>query len=179
MNLTPVIDVVRRDLKEAAVILGCGKTVWEDLDKIGSPLLSCDIMATNWAIPFYFGKPLCHAVSLHGELLDKWVDLRVGLLKDKPPMIHSANLRPGAIANCVWASDMYPPLSGIFAIWIADQLGYKKIYLCGMSLQGGYFWEPSHSHQYAANINFSQYYGIIPWEKIAYSSPNFRARFLP
>lgn len=177
MNPTILTGNGMPELKKAIVILGCGKTVWEDLDKVASPLLDCDIMAVNWTIPFYFGKPLVHAVSLHGELLEKWIDLRIGLLKDSPVMIHTAMLRPSSKANWVWETPMYPPLSGIFAIWIADYLNYERIYLCGMSLEGGYFWAPSHNQRYATHVEFRQYKSTIPWSKIAYCLPSFKSRF--
>lgn len=134
------------------LILGGGRTVWDDLAAVGTPPPSGrghprwkgEVMAVNDVGAHYQGI-LRHWVTLHPDYLPGWMQYRRGhnLGEGKVPLTHSQARRSGTPAAVAWP--IAPRgTSGLYACLIGLLLGYEPVVLAGIPFDntGHYFDDP-------------------------------------
>jgi hypothetical protein len=115
------------------LIVGSGRCVWDDLEKIGFPdnPPNSIVMAVNDMIVHYPYR-VDHAYSLNRSMLDKWIAAR--RYNTGPIIKHSpkTNKRRSGVKS-----------SGINAVYCGLDLGYEQIIVCGVPLDNsGHYFEP-------------------------------------
>lgn len=147
----PVIAGTR---KGPAVVLGSARCIWDDMAKID--FSKVEVIAVNDMIVHYKGE-LHHAVSLHPEEPPLWKQLRWTNGCDSGGHIYTHSHRypshikhPNGEFKAEHGLDFIWELeggrggsSGLFACMIGLALGYDKIILAGIPLDGnGHFFDP-------------------------------------
>jgi len=124
------------------LILGGGRTVWEDFDKVRP--WKGETMAVN-DIGAHFHERIRHWVTLHPEYLQGWRTYREKHLYGQGvPAMTLSNKDKGAGVDVVWSVDNVGGTSGLFAAFIGLMLGYDEIVLAGIPMDntGHYFDAP-------------------------------------
>jgi len=136
------------------LVMGTGRSLWDDLGIINHDWIG-GRMAVNEAIEHY-PHPVDHAVSLHPEYLGHWMHFRQRAWQGSRPITMHSNKDHDLIA----ASLLYAPhddvrrlqvwdvrgvgayTSGLFAVLVALMLGYDRIVLAGMPVDGsGHYYD--------------------------------------
>ena len=140
--------------KGPAVVLGSARCIWDDLAKIDFDKVS--VIAVNDMI-LHYRNELHHAVSLHPEEPPLWKQLRWTNGCDSGGHIYTHSHRypshikhPNGEFKAEHGLDFIWELeggrggsSGLFACMIGLALGYDKIILAGIPLDGnGHFFDP-------------------------------------
>lgn len=138
----------------SAVVLGSARCIWEDMEKID--FTKAEVIAINDMIMHYKGV-LHHAVSLHPEEPPLWKQLRWTNGCDSGGHIYTHSHRfpshikhPNGEFKAEHGLDFIWVLeggrggsSGLFACMVGLALGYDKIILAGIPIDGtGHFFDP-------------------------------------
>lgn len=111
-----------------AIILGGAECLWADLDALGK--WDADFIAVNDA-GAAFPETIAHWVTLHPEKLKDWKAARTG---NADYQVHSHKRRAGCgpvTLHTDWGGS-----SGLLAVQVAISLGYQRIVLCGVPMDG-------------------------------------------
>lgn len=139
------------------LVLGSSPSIHEDLfeavevlrNEDGTPM-PYDVMACNLSFLAWKGK-LDHLVSLHQEKLAHFNALAYTIPVDRPAHIMTHASMACDQAEASWEMCDLNGTSSLFCIKIAHMLGYSKIILCGVSLEGNHrFYD---NHNFALNNN--------------------------
>lgn len=127
------------------LILGGGEGMWEEFEE-AKKFGSADIMATNMSGLFVKDK-VKHLFSFHEKEIPFIKKIRVARFPDeKDCMIHGIQDRPGY--EVFWDLEHNCSFSGLGAIFVGRMLGYTKIILCGIPMDGGgYYYQPYKNEQ--------------------------------
>lgn len=149
--------VIAGQYSGTAVVLGSARCIWDDMDKIDFDSPKVQVIAINDMIMHYKGI-LSHAVSLHPEEPPLWRQLRWtnACASGGHIYTHSHRLPEN--------NDNLPPYefktrhaldflweieggrggsSGLFACMVGLALGYERIILAGIPIDGtGHFFDP-------------------------------------
>jgi hypothetical protein len=130
------------------VILGSGRCLWDDLENLGD--FGGDVMGINFSGLFYPGR-LDHWASLHPNIIFEHAIPLKQLFTPQNRSTHIYRHRPSWVqgpADCVWdIDDARTGSSGLFAVLISLVMGYEKIVLAGIPMDGsGHFYGPSGGH---------------------------------
>jgi len=129
----------RRPVKRG-IILGTAPSMWTDLLQFRAQFDSdreWDLIAVNGA-GFLYEEPIDLWVSVHGNHLVKWVRKRHDLGYDMDFAAYGnfgryENIPDGITA---WNKPHGNGSSGLFAVLVALELGYERLVLCGVPLEG-------------------------------------------
>ncbi len=125
------------------LVMGGGRSLWQDLHKINVEKWQGHIMGVNDIIAYWQG-PMEHAVSMHNEYMAGWIKFRLGhnYGLGKKPYVHYYKHGPGV--DCVWEEvAQICATSGLFGAIIGILLGYEKIILAGVPIDNsGHFFDP-------------------------------------
>lgn len=122
------------------LILGGGRTVWDDYAKVRP--WKGEIMAVN-DIGAILHDRIRHWVTLHPEYLPGWIEYRRRHLYGNavPAMCHSHHPKPGVDMH--WPISAVGGTSGLFGCYVGLLLGYDEIVLAGVPMTGdGHFFDP-------------------------------------
>ena len=134
-----------------AVVMGSGRCIWDDINKIGSRIEKMGVICINDMI-LHWRKRVHHGVSLHPEEPPLWRSLRKTNRCDANHVTtHSHRIPKGPdhlpISNhgldCVWDIERSGAgSSGLLACMIGLALGYERIILAGVPLDdSGHFFD--------------------------------------
>ena len=119
--------------------MGSGRCVWDDLKDF--PWKSYEIMTVNDMV-MHFPWTVSHAYSNDWEMLPKWVAARrprYRLEYDVGIQLHSCHPCPGASLWDIPGNGT----SSLGAVLVGQKLGYQKIVLAGVPLDGsGHYFDP-------------------------------------
>lgn len=122
------------------IILGGGRSVWDDYVRLKDKGFTGQIMAVN-DIGMYFDQPIEHWVSLHPDHLRAWAQLRMKHSLPMPRLLHTN--RHTHDINVCWDLQPYAPFSGLYAAQVGLSLGYNMMVMCGVPQDGkGRFFDP-------------------------------------
>ena len=121
------------------VVLGGGRCVWDDYNRVREE--PHQVMAVN-DVGMYYDGTLEHWVSLHANYLLLWTQLRrLHGRMGHECLTHTNKPSPGI--RVAWEISPYGAYSGLYAAEVGLVLGYDKIILCGVPMDGsGKFCEP-------------------------------------
>ena len=135
--------VLLNRFKGRALVLGTGRTIWEDLSRANQK--GCEVVAVNNMILHYKGK-VTHGCSLHPEEPELWKALRPAYHAEPCEVITHSQLANGhkAKTDFTWYIDRGGGgTSGLFATMLALALGYEQVTLCGIPMDAeGHFYDP-------------------------------------
>jgi len=135
------------------VIVGSARCVWDDLEKIWP--IDCDVMAVNDMISYY-PESLTYAYSNDFEMLMNWVNARRPPFQSKDKNLSAHCCFPCHSAK-KWDIKVHGN-SGLCAVYVALQMGYDDITLCGIPQDNtGHFFD-------------------APWERTNYENSSGRKR---
>jgi len=121
------------------LVVGCAKCVWDDLDRFthGGKKINFDTIAINNIIPF-IPWTIHHAASYHASFLKHWIEVRKVMQPKKEAEIHSHSTPRRDLdgVTFVWDFDHVGGSSGLLATYVALALGYKRVVLAGIPLDG-------------------------------------------
>jgi hypothetical protein len=154
--------------------MGCGHTIWADLDRI-SRLKHMGVVAVNNMILHYKDR-VHHGVSMHPEEPNLWRALRpMYRCEESHVTTHSyrRHEKKGLYSECDYLWDIEGSKGGtssILATMIALALGYDRVILAGVPLDnGGHFYDPP-----GTNCRFDSDFLKMEWVKA--SETWFRGR---
>ena len=135
-----------------AVVMGSGRCIWDDINKIGPAIQKMGVIAINDMI-LHWRQKVDHGVSLHPEEPPLWRTLRkTNRCDGNPVLTHSHRIPKGPdnipISNhgldCIWDMEKQGGgSSGLFACMIGLALGYDRIIVAGVPLDdAGHFFDP-------------------------------------
>jgi hypothetical protein len=141
------------NFKGAAVVLGSARCIWEDLDKID--LTKVEVIAINNMIMHFKGR-VHHGISLHPEEPPLWRQLRWTNQCEESYVVTHSHRFPTHIKHpsgefktehgldYIWVIEGgRGGSSGLFACMVGLALGYDKIILAGIPIDGtGHFFDP-------------------------------------
>jgi hypothetical protein len=175
--------------KGLALVLGTARCVWEDLQKLSHFTRSqAEIIGINGMILFWPGR-IHHGISMHPGELDLWRRLRHRYEgRDQAEFLthtckNENSLQPGAsgkisLAGFDWCWDIVGAIggtSGLFAVMVGLALGYEKIILAGVPMDGsGHLYDPPGTE----STQFTQDWLETEWKKISAVYFNDRVRSL-
>ena len=127
-----------------ALVVGTARSIWQDLERIPS-FQGVGIVAINDMILRFRGQ-VHHGVSLHAEEPQLWRALRSAYECDQARVETHAYrwARPGhEQPDNIWNIEgAGAGTSGLFAVMVALALGYERVVLAGVPLDGsGHFWD--------------------------------------
>ena len=124
------------------VIVGSGRCVWEDLEKIWP--VECAVMCINDMIMFYPGE-IDHVFSCDGYMLKYWWAARRPPYKsqfERIPSFHTVDNDQNVPESYKRHHFVGGGTSGLAACFAGLDLGYNHIVLCGVPIDNsGHFWE--------------------------------------
>ena len=132
------------------VIMGGARGIWDDLREIEASIIDrdhCQHMAVN-DIGQYWHHELTHWVTLHGNYMRGWREFRMGHGYGNGGHVftHSfaaPNSRQWPEIDHWWGISFGGGTSGMFGCYIGLALGYKKLILAGIPMDGtGHFFDP-------------------------------------
>jgi hypothetical protein len=125
----------------ALLILGGGAGVWDDYASVRP--WGGEIMAVNDIGAFCHDR-VTHWVTLHPEFMAGWLEYRRRHCygEGSKPFVHT--FRAHATADAVWPLEAAAGgTSGLFAAFVGLLLGYERIVLAGIPMDGGpHFFDP-------------------------------------
>lgn len=162
-----------RDL--TMLVVGCGRTMWADLDrwtKGCTCLRGFHTLAINNAIPFIPWE-IQHVASYHATFLPHWLEIRRLMVKVKEPHIqsHKSVGQPADCPGWTWDFDPGGGTSGLFAARIALAMGYRRVVLAGVPLddQGRWhdppFFNNEQTETMLSNANYLQRTLWLEWSR--------------
>ncbi len=140
-HLTGELDglvVVHKTPERRGIVLGSAPCLWEDT--IAAPLSNngeWEHIAVNGAGVFC-GSPLHVWASIHGPKLVDWIEKRRALGRCDMDFKAYGNFADNQESGDVirWNRPNGDGSSGLFAVLIALELGFDKLILCGMPMDG-------------------------------------------
>lgn len=140
-------DIIRGN--DILTILGCGDTLWLDVEKYG---VIGDVMAVSDTLAYYDRGLLQHAVSRHHDgLTEHFLAIREKryqhLCLHENIQIHGIFGDDSDAVTHRWTTMPITVDSGQFATLIGVCMGYEEIRLLGMPLEGGRFFRPERPGQ--------------------------------
>jgi len=130
-----------------AVVMGCGRTIWDDLAQV-KDLDRIGVIAVNNMILHHKGR-VNHGVSMHPEEPNLWRALRPYYqCEESHVTTHGYRKHDKAgLSECdyVWGNidGAMGGTSSILAVIVGLALGYDEIILAGVPLDGdGHFYDP-------------------------------------
>lgn len=154
----------------SCIVLGCSRNAWKDYAEAVAMLgESFHVMAVN-DIAHQIRKPINHIVSAHKELPGPLRKIRkIKMLEDV--VTHST--KPYAGVDHAWGA--IEGNSGMFAVKIALLMGYTKIIVCGIAMDGtGHYYDPD-DHMGNGSGTFDDRHRVI-WRELHRDSPEARSR---
>lgn len=149
------------------LILGGGKSVWDDYFAARELFDSYYVMCVNDIAGQFKVEEVHHAVSLHSPILPAVRALyrQKSMLNDFTT--HSDHAAPGV--DCVWNMQNSGGTSGLFAVKIAMAMGSRHIVICGIPMDNsGHYFDPPDAHlNKTDNFNVSSW--LAPWEDVGRS----------
>lgn len=131
-----------------AVVMGCGRCVWDDLARFDPDREKADVIAINNMI-LHWQRRVHHGVSLHSEEPNLWRALRPFYQCETSHVVtHSwkNHEKPWPYSECDYTWDLELSKggsSGLLAVMIGLALGYDRIILAGVPMDGsGHFYDP-------------------------------------
>lgn len=128
-----------------AVVLGTGRSVWDDLHYKFALEERMGVIAVNNMILHFKGR-VHHGVSLHPEEPILWSQLRRFYQCEASHVVTHSYRIPEAFKACDYIWDIegaYAGTSSLLAVMVGLALGYNKIVLAGVPLDGaGHFYDP-------------------------------------
>lgn len=116
-----------------AVVIGSGRTVWDDLRAVAGP--SCVFAVNDMVV---YAPRVDHAVSHHPDKLAHWLALRKRVTGAPPITSHSSCAGP---VDRVWPEFHAGGSSSLLAVRIALALGCPSVVVAGVPLDAsGYVW---------------------------------------
>lgn len=157
-----------------AIVCGSGPAVWAELAQARVAAPEAAIIGVN--LTALFLAHVDHLVSLHPELVGPLRDLRASCdwvpAHQQAPATHSRRDHPGV--DHVWP---LPPqgrqgTSSLFAVHVAFGLGYERVILAGVPLDGARrFFDPPGAPQWRGGSDPRGIDGLAqdrrPWEEAA------------
>lgn len=144
----------------AVLILGGGHTMWDDLDR-AREICSPDIIAVNMQ-GLFVKSEIQHLFSFHWRELPLVKQLRKLRFPDDKSLVHGQKDKPGI--DYAWPTCAVASFSGIGAICLAMLLGYEKIILCGIPMDGGsYYYQPYENKQTWDDGRIKEIHRIKEW----------------
>ena len=148
------------------IILGGSKSVWKDYLEANNLLNipeDAHIMCINDIATQFKRYPITHAVSLHKEILRAVKPMRTA--KSMMEYVHTHCHKPGADIENAWNMKNVGGTSGLFAMKISLLMGYSKIILCGISLDGeGHYFDPENANE-NRTTKFNDKVSITVWRE--------------
>jgi hypothetical protein len=135
---------IYQQCRGSLLILGAGRSLWEDLQSLKKYKFD-DVMAVNFTAAFYSGY-ISHFATLEGNMASFSLGLRERIHGKDDNKIHihvndSGHAEDGI--NWNMPEDIKHGSSGIFALSVGVCLGFDKIVIAGMPLDGkGRFFDP-------------------------------------
>ena len=130
-------SIVHKTPRRRGIVLGSAPCLWDDL--IPVPLSNngeWERIAVNGA-GVLCGNPLHVWCSIHGPLLVEWIEKRRALGRDMDFEAYgnfADNQESGDVIR--WNRPNGGGSSGLFTVLIAIELGFDKLILCGMPMDG-------------------------------------------
>jgi len=124
------------------IIASGGRGVWDDLKRAGMARnhdATPHVMCVNEMIMFYPGD-ITHAYSNNHRFLPKWIETRRDQYQSRyEKRIQTHSNKKGGEHTWPWPGH---GTSSLNAVYTGLELGYDKIWLCGVPLDdSGHFWE--------------------------------------
>jgi len=132
---------------KTAIILGGAACVWEDMEAALALGTYDATIATNDTLAYHSGE-VDYAVSLHPQKYAGWLDERQRKDFPRPKCVvtfpeysKGGCVKIDLFVNYKWPGMAKSGSSGLFAVKVALDQGFKKIVLCGipMTLQPHFF----------------------------------------
>ena len=121
------------------IIIGSGRSVWDDLAAVPYPTAPC--IGVNTA--GVFCPRMLHWVSMHRELFAPLIPAREYHWPKETTYTTHAWRHNAAGVQCVWDGSPVPDTSGCLGLMLALQWGYSPVILCGITLSdSGRFHDP-------------------------------------
>lgn len=131
-----------------AVIMGCGRTVWDDLARFDPVKEKAEVIAINNMI-LHWKARVHHGISLHPEEPNLWRALRYYYQCEGSHVVTHSYRKHGKecpLTECdiIWDIELSKGgSSGLFAVMVGLGLGYDRIILAGVPMDGGgHFYDP-------------------------------------
>jgi hypothetical protein len=125
--------VIRKRSPKCGIVLGTAPCMWDDLERAPA---GWDIIAVNGA-GFMYLAPIALWCSAHGKYLTLWMEKRRNA---GAPMTFKAYGNFGQYDELgdviAWNKPNGNGSSGLYAVLVALELGYQKLVLCGIPLEG-------------------------------------------
>jgi hypothetical protein len=144
----------------ALLILGGARCVWDDVRSLPGGDLALekwpgDIMATN-DIGAHVHQFIRHWTTLHEDYMAGWHAYRYGHNHGGRGHVYTHGIRANPAIHFVWNLKIPAGNSGLFAARIALLMGYDRVVLAGVPMDGqGHFFDPpwvGHGHFGAAEL---------------------------
>jgi hypothetical protein len=154
-------DIANSDTSNI-IILGGGKTVWEDYFKAKEIMPSYKVMCVNDIGTQFKAEQIHHLVSLHKGFFPA-----VKLLRKEKSMYEKYITHCNVAAqdvDYVWRMENVGGTSGLFAVKVAMALGAKRIIICGIPMDNsGHYFDPpdaikNHTTKFSEN-----HCNLAPW----------------
>lgn len=137
----PEIPIIAGTYNGLCRIFGGGSTMWQDYENSERLFPGTDKLAVNIA-SLFIPHPLQHMFSWHHKQISYIKGWRQAEIPDDRSLVHS--VKDFERINHVWHFDGGTSVSGLSALDLVYLLGYRKIVLCGIPMDGNsYFYKPS------------------------------------
>lgn len=150
------------------LILGGGRTVYEDYFEARKVIPNSHIMCINDIAGQFRCEEIQHAVSLHTPILPAVQALR----REKGCLEHvvtHSNICADGV-ECVWDLQNVGGTSGLFALKIALIMGSRHIILCGIPMDNsGHYFDPPEVNKKVQDV-FATRSTKDPWNDMTRSS---------
>lgn len=136
------LTVVHKTPKRRGIVLGSAPCLWEDLEDAIERLQLGQNRVENIAVNgagVLFNGPLDIWASIHGTKLVDWIEKRRTLYSDMMDFDAYGNFAKHETPDdCVipWNRPNGNGSSGLYAVLLALELGFNKLILCGMPIDG-------------------------------------------
>lgn len=115
-----------------AIILGGALSVWDDLDLASKLAPAATVIGTNHAGRDHDG-PLDHWVTMHPEILPRWIEARRAAARPDAGQLWSAAHRRGEVEGLRHIKGVGGS-SGLLAVMVAIEIGATHVMLCGVPM---------------------------------------------
>lgn len=157
------------------LILGSGASVFEDVNNAKAIVgeAAFEVMAANLSFLAYNGA-IRHLVSLHQDRIGLFHSLAKILPEDRHAHIHTHTHMKTEDAENAWPITIQDGTTSLFCVKIAILLGYKKIILCGVPLEGSHRFYDNPHQEYINNFGCPAI--AMPWLQAKIEIFNDRVR---
>jgi hypothetical protein len=126
--------------KGNVIILGGGRTVWQDYFNARTILNSYEIICINDIVLHFKAEPVHHLITKHSNIISSLI--YIGLTRRRGKVITHSTTASKDVDVC-WDIKDTGGASGLFAAQVAVLLGYEKIVLCGVPMDNsGHYYDP-------------------------------------